>query len=239
MKNNFGKYLRECKESLVYISKNGKIVAKMVDYAYDLKRNLNYVAREQSAAYGLDNNSWVSYKDFMKMYEKTDERYELIDGEVYLLASPSFNHQVSQFNILKSFAGYFEGKKCRPLAAPLDIELQRPEEMEERSVVQPDIVVLCDWQDTIAEDGKYMGTPTLAVEILSPSSKSKDMIKKLDLFMCTGISEYWIVDVLNKTVMVYEFREREFEKLTQYSEGDICRSGIFVGLEMPVESMFG
>lgn len=134
MKNNFGKYLRECKESLVYISKNGKIVAKLVDYAYDLKRNLNYVAREQSAAYGLDNNSWVSYKDFMERYEKTDERYELTDGEVYLLASPSFDHQLAIGNIFKVFAVFFKGKKCRPVPVPLDIELQRPEEKEERSL---------------------------------------------------------------------------------------------------------
>jgi Uma2 family endonuclease len=55
-------------------------------------------------------------------------------------------------------------------------------------------MVICDLEEKLDERDYYMGTPALVVEILSESTRRKDLVKKLDLYMSTGIKEYWIVN---------------------------------------------
>ena len=89
-----------------------------------------------------------------------------------------------------------QGKALQSVTAPLDIRLFgiATKFEEDPNVVQPDVVVICD-RDKVNEDGRYEGIPTLVVEVLSPSTKSKDMVAKLNLYMKSGVSEYWIVDI--------------------------------------------
>lgn len=68
---------------------------------------------------------------------------------------------------------------------------------------------MCD-KDKINKKGKYTGIPTLAVEVMSNSTRSKDMMKKLNLFLDTGVKEYWLVDTEKKEILVYN------------KEGDSC-----------------
>ncbi len=94
---------------------------------------------------------------------------------------------------------------------------------EDPNVVQPDIVVICD-EDKVNEDNKYEGIPTLIVEVLSPSTKGRDMAVKLHLYMRSGVSEYWIVDPENKSIMQYSFSpERDIDKLHALGAGDTMR----------------
>ena len=57
-----------------------------------------------------------------------------------------------------------------------------------------------------------MGTPSLVVEILSPSTRSIDMVKKLNTYIISGVQEYWMVDPKQKTIIGYVFIERQIEK---------------------------
>ncbi len=176
----------------------------------------------------------------MELVESSDQRYELIDGEVYLLASPSFQHQVIVNEIAWHFGNYFRGKPCQSVTAPLDIRLFgiATKFEEDPNVVQPDIVVICD-REKVNEDGRYEGIPTLVVEVLSPSTKSKDMVAKLNLYMKSGVSEYWIVDIKSKAIFKYSFSEkREIEELTILKEEDTIKSTAFEGLELPLKDIF-
>lgn len=98
------------------------------------------------------------------------------------------------------------------------------------NVVQPDLMVLCDYEKDIDASDKYKGTPTLAIEVLSPSSRSKDQVKKLDLYMESGIDEYWIVDPSNHAVVVYVFCGHEIEENAMYMQCQTARSVRFPGL---------
>jgi len=95
--------------------------------------------------------------------------------------------------------------------APCDITLKRND--ENINVVQPDLMVICDLEEKLDEKDYYMGVPTLAIEILSESTRNKDMIKKLDLYMTTGIKEYWIINPFNREVSIYLFEENNISKL--------------------------
>lgn len=133
-----------------------------------------------------------------------DERIEIIDGEAFMMATPSRIHQKISGELFRQLANYLEGKKCEAYAAPFGVRLfeqdgDRPEDVD--TVVKPDISVVCD-RSKLDEHG-CKGAPDMIVEILSPSSLRHDRLVKLNLYQRAGIREYWIVDPENRSVMVF------------------------------------
>ncbi|WP_435924290.1 type II toxin-antitoxin system prevent-host-death family antitoxin [Paenibacillus sp. DYY-L-2] len=233
MQNNFGKYLKfaEANEEII-VTRNGKDVAKLAA----LSENDQTLLREEAMKYELSRGT-VTYEEFLEMTETSEQRLELIDGFVYNLASPSFKHQHVVQELLGTFYIWFKGKACTPLPSPFDITLEKEE--DNICVVQPDVVVICD-KDRIDAKGKYTGTPTLAVEVLSPSTRSKDLIRKLDLYRKCGVKEYWIVDPMKGQVTVYAFDDGEIADITYYSNGKDpnVESGWFQGLRVAMQDLF-
>ncbi len=80
-----------------------------------------------------------------------------------------------------------------------------------------------------------MGTPTLCVDILSKSTRSKDMVDKLNTYMSSGEREFWVVDPFKNSVMVYGFKDFEIDEYTTCKLGDTLTSYFFEGLEIPVK----
>jgi prevent-host-death family protein len=230
VQNNFGKYLKIASElEDVIVTRNGYEVAKIVPCE---ERS---IVAEEAANY-IFNDRWkVTYEEFLKMVENSDLRYEYIDGEVYLLSSPAYSHQVSVGEILIIFHNWFKGEKCKPLTAPFDVTLIKGK--DNVNVVQPDIIVICD-TDKIDASGKYHGVPTLAVEVLSRSTRRKDMIKKLDLYMQTDVREYWMVDPDKKEVTVYNFEKHDIADHETYKGDVTVRSKAFKGLEARLADIF-
>ena len=132
--------------------------------------------RALADGYGLGR---ASYEEFLELTRDSTERYELIDGEVFLQASPTF------FN-------HFDGQNSVPMSAPFDITIRRSK--DDVNVVQPDLMVICDLPEKLGEDGYYYGVPTLIVEILSEGTRRNDLLKKLNLYMTVygaGSSGIW------------------------------------------------
>lgn len=245
VQNNFGKYLKLCKIENVIITRNGKKQALLL---YFPRNSEGFEAGEPFVDYGTSPRKveYVSYQQFLDMTEKSENRYELIDGVVYLLASPAFTHQRILGEIHIIFYEYLKTlKNCDTFMAPFDIDLirqniklLRKETEDDINVVQPDLIVLCDYMKDINEKDKYKGTPTLVVEILSPSTRSKDRVKKLDLYMESGIVEYWIIDPKTKSVMVYYFKEGELDGDAFYTTGQTAESIHFPGLLVSLDKLF-
>ncbi|WP_068785487.1 Uma2 family endonuclease [Paenibacillus phocaensis] len=233
MQNNFGKYLKfaEAGEEII-VMRNGKDVATLNAFAEAVETSL----REKAASYHA-GDEWVSYQDFLELTETSEQRYELIDGVVYNLASPSFKHQLAVQELLGTFYAWFKGKPCLPLTSPFDITLEKEE--HNTCVVQPDLVVICD-KEKIDANGKYMGTPQLVVEVLSPSTRSKDMIKKLDLYSVCGVKEYWIVDPMKALVILYSLEDGNITDMTVFSNtGDThVTSQLYPGLQVSIPDLF-
>ncbi len=234
LQNAFGKYLALTEKEDIIVVKNGKTVAKLTHYVEP-----DYaLIHEESEKYNIPRK--VSYEEYMDLVNSSDQRYELIDGEIYLLASPRFNHQVIVNEIAGHFYNYFKGKPCRSLTAPLDVKLFgfATKFEEDPNVVQPDLVVVCD-EENVTEDNKYEGIPSLIIEVLSPSTRGKDMVTKLNLYMKSGVSEYWLVDIENKQISQYYFNEdRDVVGLNHLEEEDIIKSTEFAGLEIPLKDIF-
>ena len=234
LQNAFGKYLALVEKEDIIVVKNGKCVAKLVHY---IDPELFFV-HEEAKRYQPARK--ISYEEYMTLVEASDQRYELIDGEIYLLASPGFTHQVVVNEITGRFYNYFKGKPCRSLTAPFDVRLFgfATKFEEDPNVVQPDVVVICD-EEKVNADNKYEGIPVLIVEVLSPSTKGKDMAAKLNLYMKSGVREYWIVDAEAKSITRYSFSpERDIESSMFFREGDTIHAASFEGLAIPVKDLF-
>lgn len=130
-----------------------------------------------------------------------DRRVELIDGVIYDMGAPTLNHQAICSIIHYELFHYIKGKKgtCRAFFSPIDVQLDR----DDRTMVQPDVLVLCDRQKMIQRC--VYGAPDFVLEVLSPDSKKRDSFTKLAKYEHSGVREYWVVDPELKRVVVYVF----------------------------------
>ncbi len=236
MKNNFGLYLMHVMDenSEVVITKNARKVARLVPYVSDIERY--YTIKDNAAEYEYDKRS-VSYEEFMGIYENNQTRMEFINGEIFLMSSPDISHQEILGNLYIIFRQYFKGKICKPFLAPFDV-LFRKKDIQDPDVMQPDLTVICDMNNNIDEKNKYMGTPSLAIEILSVSTRSKDMVYKLNTYMMSGVEEYWIVDPIGKCIIIYTFKDNSIDQNLYYRLGDTAFSMIYEGLEVTISDLF-
>ena len=152
------------------------------------------------AAKKLDN--YFTYADYCTWPD--DERWELIDGVAYAMSpSPTRWHQSVSWKLAGQLYKFLEGKSYQAFHAPFDVRLNA--DGADDTVVQPDILVVCD--EKKLENGKgVVGAPDLIIEILSPSSARHDSVTKLNLYMRSGVREYWIVNPDSKTVSVHTLR---------------------------------
>jgi len=149
------------------------------------------------------------------------ERAELIDGQIYYMAPPSRTHQRISLSLSRIIADYIDSKngQCEVYAAPFAVFLN---ENDDRTYFEPDISVICD-PDKLDEKGCH-GAPDWIIEIVSPSSHSRDYVKKIIKYNMAKVREYWIVDSLKERVMVYRFEE---ELMEEYSFQDTIPVGIY------------
>ncbi|MDD3833772.1 MAG: type II toxin-antitoxin system Phd/YefM family antitoxin [Oscillospiraceae bacterium] len=235
LKTNLGKYLDYAIDNHeIIITKNGKKAARLSPYITDIERYLT--VKEEALDYQYGGKK-VSYDEFMEIYEKSDLRMEFINGEIFLLASPGAFHQEISGNLYLLLSEYLKGKKCKVFYAPFDVHFSK-KDFKEPDVMQPDLFIACDLENTVNEKGRYMGTPALVVEILSPGTRSKDMVDKLNTYMLSGVREYWVVDPKKQTIMLYGFKERKVDQFHNFKAPDILKSYFFEGLQADLSEVF-
>lgn len=142
------------------------------------------------------------------------ERAELIDGEMFVMESPSRTHQKILGELHVQIYMHIKEKKgtCEVFLAPFGVYIAD----DTRNYVEPDISVICKL-DKLDERGCH-GAPDWLIEITSPSNKYMDYGRKLMLYQAKGVREYWIVDPKQKFVTVYDFEHEEGPIVHPFSE---------------------
>ena len=150
---------------------------------------------------------------------------EMLDGVVYDMAAPSTQHQRISFNLARKIADHIDrkGGTCEVFTAPFGVFLTK----DDKNYVEPDISVICD-KDRISERG-CEGAPDWIVEVVSPSTKSMDYLRKLYHYKQNGVRLYWIVDPVSEMVSVYDF---ENDIMEQYGFDDIIPVSIYDDLKI-------
>jgi prevent-host-death family protein len=235
LKQSLGKFIDHVEgQNDVVITKNGHKVARLTPYVTDIEQY--FTVREKALDYQYGGKK-VSYEEFMVISEKSTLRMEFINGEIHLLTSPTVGHQELLARLHLLFNEYFRGKACRVFFAPFDVHFFK-KDFQEPDVMQPDLLVACDLNNNVTESGRYMGTPSLVIEILSPGTRNKDLIDKLNTYRLSGVQEYWIVDQSQEKILLYSFKDCEIDKFGIYGRQDNAPSFVFSGLSLDVESFF-
>ena len=168
----------------------------------------------------------LDYYTMEDIYNLPDgQRAELIDGELYMMATPSRIHQKFVMELSFRIREYIGNKNgdCEVYPSPFAVFLNA----DDKIYLEPDISVICD-KNKLTDEG-CKGAPDWIIEIVSPSSRPMDYNKKLLKYGTAGVKEYWIVDPMKQLIMVYNFEHDTFE---QYSFSDKVKAGIYEGLEI-------
>jgi Uma2 family endonuclease len=143
-----------------------------------------------------------SYRDYASWPD--EERWELFEGEpVAMTPGPTVDHQRVSRRLCFLIESFLQGKSCEMFDAPFDVLLPSGEEPDEevKTVLQPDILVVCD-PAKVTKQG-LRGAPDFVIEIISPSTASRDHIRKRQLYEKHGVKEFWLIDPVGRLVTVY------------------------------------
>jgi len=158
------------------------------------------------------------------------KRYELVYGELLVTPSPRLLHQAVVRRLLVVLDKYLSHQRVgEVLASPADISWS-PD-----TLVQPDVFV-ADLNEARTLEWSYVKTLLLAIEVLCPSTARYDRFTKRRLYLEVGIPTYWIVDLDQKAVEVWQPGDTqptvERESVTWAPEG------VTGPLEIELEELF-
>ncbi len=154
------------------------------------------------------------------------ERAELIDGQIYMMAPPNRKHQDILSFLHLSIGNHIakNNGECRIYPAPFAVFLFA----NDSKYLEPDISVICD--KSKLDDRGCNGAPDWIIEIVSPSSRAMDYYTKLSLYREAGVREYWIVDPIKQSILVYDMEQAAAP--TIYSLADTIKANIYENLEI-------
>jgi Uma2 family endonuclease len=186
-----------------------------------------------------DEHAWPAqghwtYEDYLRLPDD-GRRYEVIRGVLYVSPAPGYDHQYVVIQLVLTMGRFvIENGLGVVLGAPFDILLSRI-----ATPVEPDFLFIRKGREPRSGDRNYHGAPELVVEILSPSNRRYDQKIKLEAYQEAGIPEYWLVDPMARTVVVYGIggngRYAEFDR---GGEGDTVRSRVLEGFSLRVSDLF-
>ena len=177
------------------------------------------------------DNERYTYADYCSWDD--GKRWELHEGVAYAMTGPLTEHQRISMRLSSILDGFLRGKPCVPFAAPYDVRLN-PHDGDD-TVVQPDLLVVCD-RSKITEKC-CVGAPDFIIEILSPTTARHDRLLKFNLYLKTGVREYWIIDPESKTVQVCELKDGQYTT-NVYDEVSRIPVSTLPGLDVNMADVF-
>lgn len=174
----------------------------------------------------------VSYAD-LERWPEDGRRYELYDGEVFVMPAPTFRHQRVAVNLVLLLHEHERSESGRAVVAPFDIVLSQ------HNVVQPDVVYFVrDRVQLLEELGPARIPPDLAVEVLSPGTLANDRGRKMRLLARFGVREYWLVDPVQNTLERYVLEADAYVLDAVVGENDAIESRVLPTLKCPASRVF-
>ena len=170
--------------------------------------------RENEPEFFSKKDGEYTIEDYYALPE--DKWVELIDGRFYDMTAPAPLHQIISSLFFYQVYDYIRENNgsCIPLYSPVDVQL----DCDGRTMVQPDVVIVCD-RDKITNKVIY-GAPDFVLEILSSSTRRKDMFVKAQKYCNAGVKEYWMIDPKNRVLIVYNYTNEDVTPIMIPLEGE-------------------
>lgn len=160
------------------------------------------------------------------------KRYEILEGELTVSPSPMRKHQRVIWNLAiflhqAEVAGYGKG-----YVAPFDVVFSP------HNVTQPDVLFIRQDRLGIVTERNVQGAPDLIVEVLSASTRDRDLGVKLRLYARYQVSSYWVVDPEAQTVQPYRLATEGYVEEPVLGVGQFLSCPLFPGITIDVATLF-
>lgn len=173
-----------------------------------------------------------TYED-LQHFPSDGNRYEIVDGELFVTPSPIPLHQRIIMNLSAQLWQHVKKHHLGEVyGAPLDIVFT------ESTVLEPDILFVSRARLHIIGEKNLSGPPDLVVEVLSESSSRLDREIKPKQYALYGVPEFWRIDPWTKTVEVFRLHAGNYELAANLTLGDDLTSPLFPGLSLPVSNLW-
>ncbi len=194
------RYTRESRIPYVQLS-NGQ-------YRYDSKKVLSRLDMDsgdrstvsvQEARPEYMADKVYTYEDYLRLPDEEGYHYEILDGMLVKEPAPYVHHQRVSRRLQRLLEDYFtlQDPVGEIFNAPIDMTLS------DTNVIQPDLVYIPGKNSEIVEEARINGIAYLVVEILSKWTRSKDRLRKRNIYERMGVPHYWIVDPYDETIEAY------------------------------------
>jgi len=160
------------------------------------------------------------------------KRYEILEGDLEASPSPLRKHQ----RIVQALYRWFHGLEAQGhgqvYVAPFDVIL------DAYNVVEPDVIFIRSERLNIITDANVQSRPDLLVEVLSPSTRVRDLGIKAQIYRRFGIAEYWIVDPDMQTMAIYRLTPDGYQVTGPFRKSEVVESTLFPGVSLAVADLF-
>ena len=164
-----------------------------------------------------------------------NNRYELIEGELFVSRAPGLPHQIVIQNFQVALADYLKNNpigRVVPGAGAV---------FSDYDAVIPDLAFVSNeqWSDIVTND-RFNAAPDLVIEVMSPGkeNRDRDLLVKRQLYAKYGVAEYWIVDAENRLVEIYRLRDIRLENAGTFRIGDEITTSLLPGFRMSISAVF-
>ena len=173
----------------------------------------------------------LTYEDYLKTPD--EERWELLNGALTRRPTPNTAHQRTLGNIAVALFNSVDDKGLgEVIISPFDVVLSPT------NVLEPDLIFVATGQRSIITDANILGTPALVIEVVSPSTLTRDRELKRRIYAEHGVSEYWLVDPEARTISVMSLQDKDFRKVGNYGVGEVLSSPTLEGLALDLTRIF-
>ena len=174
----------------------------------------------------------LTYEDYLTLPDD-GKRYEIIDGGLAVTPSPATRHQTASRRIQHKLMSALEDTgRGFVFDAPMDLILDK------ENVVQPDLVYISAENKKIIERKNIQGVPDLLVEILSPSTRRRDVLVKSVLYARFGVPSYWIVDPEIDRIETFQLENGSYKPSGVFSAPEVMHPPEFPDVELPLDYVF-
>ena len=177
----------------------------------------------------------LTIDDWEAMPYGDGNRYEIIEGELFVSRSPGIPHQIVSDNLLVLLRNFLKLNRIGTAISTPGLILS------ENSGIIPDLVYFSnESQQRVRSGDRLRSAPDLVVEILSKGAENtrRDRVVKRQLYAKHGVPEYWIIDCQNRAVEIYRLDGRSLELDTIFVNGDELSTGSLPGFACAVSEIF-
>ena len=174
----------------------------------------------------------ITVADLEKYPDDDGNRYELIEGELYVSTAPGLPHQFVLQNLQVALVIFLRMNPIGRVAPGAGAVFSNFD------AVIPDLVFVSNerWSKIVANE-RFNAAPDIVIEVLSPGSENRrrDLVAKRQLYHKYGVQEYWIVDQEHQSVLIYRYTKTD-EVI--FKSSDTLKSDLLPAFEISVESLF-